>query len=123
MEVTYICRGAKQKALTQRALFLMDFFNRVFGRFVTRGVQKHDNLFSKNPAGLITKNVAFFPSVFCSPSVVLLAFFYRVFWAFRNKEFKTRFKKNAEIFRSCQNKHLLTHLRQEKKITPPLDNI
>jgi hypothetical protein len=54
-----------------------DFFYRVFGRLVTRGVQKHDkNLKKKNPSGLITKNVCFFPSVFFPPpSVVLLDFF------------------------------------------------
>jgi hypothetical protein len=59
------------------SFFIIDFFYRVFGRFVTRGVQKRDkNFFQKNSSGLITKNAAFVPLVvFFSPSVVLLDFF------------------------------------------------
>jgi hypothetical protein len=51
-------------------------FCRVFGRFATRGVQKHENInkkvhlggVQKNPSGAHNKNVAFPPP----PSVVLL---------------------------------------------------
>jgi hypothetical protein len=46
-------------------IFFRFFFNRVFGRFVTRGVIKHDETFSqKNRSGLIIKNAAFVSSFF-----------------------------------------------------------
>jgi hypothetical protein len=55
-KVTYICRSAKKKVVTYKkcgffflrvffftlGCFVRFFFNRVFGRFVTRGVQKRD---------------------------------------------------------------------------------
>jgi hypothetical protein len=54
-KTTCICRSAKKKVATHFILFLFLFlfFNRFlckafFGRFVTRGVQKHEkNVFSK----------------------------------------------------------------------------
>jgi hypothetical protein len=91
-KVTYICCSAKKKGVTCSILFLflffIDFFlPRFFGRFVTRGVQKHRGnknskklFFEKNPSGLITKNVAFFPSgFFFSPSVVWFDFLFIAF--------------------------------------------
>jgi hypothetical protein len=71
-------------------IFSIDFFYRVFGRFVTRGVQKHEKTFHKIPSGLITKNVAFF-----SPSVVLLDFFNRVFGRFVTRGVQKRDKKKT----------------------------
>jgi hypothetical protein len=58
----------KQKPLT--SFYFPISFCSGFGRFVTRGVRKHEKLFSdglfsrKSPSGLITKKPAFFPSVF-----------------------------------------------------------
>jgi hypothetical protein len=70
-KVTYICRSAKKKVVTYFILFLFYFyflsifFKAFFGRFVTRGVQKHGGKkIRKNPSGLITENAAFFSSVF-----------------------------------------------------------
>jgi hypothetical protein len=56
--------------------------------------------------------VGFFSSVFLfSPSVVLLDFFHRVFWAFRNKgDFKTAIKKIEENFPQPPKK-VLTYSR------------
>jgi hypothetical protein len=79
---------------------LIDFFYHVFGRFVTRGVQKHDNFFfQKNPSGLITKNAAFFSSVFFfNPRLFCSIFFYRVFGRFATRGVQKRdTKKIAEI--------------------------
>jgi hypothetical protein len=66
-------------------LIASSIFYRVFGRFVTRGVQKHEKQNpQKNPSWLITKNVAFFRRFF-----FYLGCFARFclsrFWAFRNK--------------------------------------
>jgi hypothetical protein len=68
-KATYICRSAKKKVVTYFILFLFLFLSiflrAVFGRFVTRGVQKHEKLFfRKSPSRLITKNAVFFSSVF-----------------------------------------------------------
>jgi hypothetical protein len=72
-KVTYICRSAKKKVVTYFILFLFLFlflflsicFKALFGRFVTRGVQKHGKKnFRTSPSGLITKNAAFFSSSF-----------------------------------------------------------
>jgi hypothetical protein len=112
-KVTYICRSPEKKVVTYFILFLflffIDFFNRVFGRFVTRGVQKHDKKNRKNPSGLITKNAAFFYSVFFFTLGCFARFFFnRVFWAFRNKgSSKTRLKKSWKYFRSRQKKYLV----------------
>jgi hypothetical protein len=61
------------------------FFNRVFGRFVTRGVRKHDFFGDKNRSGIWAhkKMSPPPPSVFfSSPSVVLLDFFIAFFGRF-----------------------------------------
>jgi hypothetical protein len=60
-EVTYICCGAKKKVVTYSVFFLIDFFDAFFGRFATRGVQKHEKQKSKKiHLGSSQKNVAFF---------------------------------------------------------------
>jgi hypothetical protein len=81
-------------------------FNRIFGRFIKRGVQKHDKIFfHKSPSGLITKKVAFVSSVSFSPSVVLLDCFYRVFGRFVTSRVQNRdYKKSQKFFRSRQSK-------------------
>jgi hypothetical protein len=60
VKVTYICHSPQKK--------VVPYFkkkNRVFGRFVTRGVQKHDLLFNKNPSGIwahhTSQKMFFFP--------------------------------------------------------------
>jgi hypothetical protein len=61
------------------------FFKALFGRFVARGVQKHERKKKrKSPSGLITKNAGFFSSVFCFflPRLFCSIFFYRVFGRF-----------------------------------------
>jgi hypothetical protein len=82
----YLPQPQKQSSHLLLALFyfyfLPDFFNRVLGRFVTRGVHKQGEK-NKNLFGLVTKNVAspprpffFLPlgsRVFCSV-FVLIAF-------------------------------------------------
>jgi hypothetical protein len=70
----------------------------VFGRFVTRGVQTHENQLGelkKKTSGLIKNNVALFSSVFFSPSI-FWSIFYRVFFGVSQQgEFqkKTQLKK------------------------------
>jgi hypothetical protein len=106
-KVTYICRSAKKKVVTYFILFLINFnfivyrffFKAFFGRFVTRGVQKHEkNFFPKKSIWAHHKKCGFFslrffffyPRLFCS------IFFLSRFWAFRNKgSSKTRVKKIA----------------------------
>jgi hypothetical protein len=90
-------------------------FNALFGRFVTRGVQKHEKalFFRKSPSGLITKNVAFFSSVSPPPSLgCLVRFFYRVFGRFATRGVQKRDKKNrAKIFSAPKkSSYLLTSL-------------
>jgi hypothetical protein len=71
-KATYICRSAKKKVVTYFIFIfififiLSNFFRALFGRFVTRGVQKHEKNFlsKKNPSGITTKNAAFVSSVF-----------------------------------------------------------
>jgi hypothetical protein len=72
-KVTYICRSAKKKVVTYFILFLflflsiffIDFFNARFGRFVTRGVQKHEkNFFRKKHLGSSQKMWVFFRPFF-----------------------------------------------------------
>jgi hypothetical protein len=41
MKVTYICRSPQKKACAYFFYLFIDFCYRVFGLFVTRGVQKH----------------------------------------------------------------------------------
>jgi hypothetical protein len=94
-KATYICRGAKKKVVINLFyfyfyfilfLFFIYFFLRAFfGRFVTRGVQKHEKtFFSKKSIGSSQEMRLFFPPFF-SPSVVLFDFFLSRFWAFRDK--------------------------------------
>jgi hypothetical protein len=67
-------------------LLLCRIFYRVLGRFVRRGVQKHEEKkCHKNPSGLITKNVGVFSSVFFPPLGCFARFFLSRFWAFRKK--------------------------------------
>jgi hypothetical protein len=106
----------KKKAVTNSVLFLflflflfpIGFFNAFFGRFVTRGVQKHekDSFSKKCPSGLITENVAFFSSVFFPPpSVVWFDFFHRVFGRFVTRGVQKRDKKKSrENLLSSQKK-------------------
>jgi hypothetical protein len=88
-KATYICRGDKKKVVTYSVLFLflffMDFFKVFFGRFVTRGVQKHGK---KSIWAHHKKCGFFFPQFFFPPSVVSFDFFLSRFWAFRDKERK-----------------------------------
>jgi hypothetical protein len=74
MKVTYICRSPQKKAVTYLLCFVFifyRFFHRVFGRFVTRGVQKHEKTtFFDKSLGSSQKMWGFF-----SPSVVLLDLF------------------------------------------------
>jgi hypothetical protein len=82
-KVTYICRSAKKKVVTYFILFLFlflflsIFLKGVFGAFRNKGSSKtRKKKFRKSPSGLITKNAAFFFSVFFFlPSVVLFDFF------------------------------------------------
>jgi hypothetical protein len=68
-EVTCICCSAKKKVVAYSILFLFlflflflsTFSNAFFGRFVTRGVQKHEkNLFWKKPIWAHHKKCGFF---------------------------------------------------------------
>jgi hypothetical protein len=85
MKATYICRSPKKKALTFSLFFYLfigyrGFLSRFLGRFVTRRVQKHDELFfQKIRLGSSQKMRLFFPPFLFSPPVVLLAFFCRFF--------------------------------------------
>jgi hypothetical protein len=79
--VTYICRGAKKKHSLTRSilflnffLFLICFLNRVFGRFVTRGVQNHDKKLKKSIWAHHKKCGFFFLRFLFNPSAVLLDF-------------------------------------------------
>jgi hypothetical protein len=92
-KVTYICAALKKSShLLYFIIIIFIFhrlcFNALFGRFATRGVQKHENQKSKNPSGLIIKKIGFFslrpppPPPPPPPSVVLFDFFYRVFGRF-----------------------------------------
>jgi hypothetical protein len=80
---------------------LLDF-NRIFGRFVTRGAQKHEFLFQKSPSDgahpLSQKMFPPPPSVFFLPSIVLLDFFNRVSGRFVTRGVQKRDKKLAENF-------------------------
>jgi hypothetical protein len=118
-KVTYIGRSAKKEVVTYFILFLflflffMDFCKAFFGRFVTRGVQKHEKKNRKNLSGLITKNAGFFPPFFFPPLPRLFCSIFCLsrFWAFRNKgSSKTRLKKSRENLLSFQKKYLLTSL-------------
>jgi hypothetical protein len=83
-----------------------------FGRFGTRGVKKHDqNKNQQNSSGLITKNVAIFPSVFFPSLGCFACFFYRVFGRFVTRGVqKHDIKKTRKTFGSCQKKYLLTYV-------------
>jgi hypothetical protein len=94
---------------------VFDFlFKAFFGRFVTRGVQKHEKNNPKNPSGLITKNAAFFLPFFFSPSLGRFRsiFFYRVFGRFAARGVQKRDKTNRAKITSAFKKgtHLLTSL-------------
>jgi hypothetical protein len=87
-KATYICRSAKKKVVTYFILFLflflffIDFFKGVFWAFRNKVSSKTRKklFFRKSPSRLITKNAAFFSSVFFfPPSVVLFDFFYIAF--------------------------------------------
>jgi hypothetical protein len=128
-KVTYICRSAKQKVVTYFILFLflflffIDFFKGFFGRFVTRGVQKHENLFSrKSPSGRSSQKIRPFPPpfFFLSPWVVLFDFFCHVFGRFVTRGVQKRDKKKSrENPLSFQKKHLLTSLPPPLFHSPP----
>jgi hypothetical protein len=94
--------------------------NRVFGRFITRGVQKHD-FFPTKIHWAHHKECGFFFLRFFFFSLGCFArFFLSRFWAFRNKgNSKTRLKKSQKFFRSRQKTHLLPHVTFFF-LTPPL---
>jgi hypothetical protein len=94
-KVTYICRSAKKKVVTLFLflflfLFFIDFFLKAFfGRFVTRGVQKHEkNFFPKISIWAHHKKCGFFPLrfFFFYPRLFCSIFFLSRFWAFRNNK-------------------------------------
>jgi hypothetical protein len=84
------------------------FCYRVFGGFVTRGVQEHEkHNFLKVPSGLITKNVAFFPFLFFSLGCFSRGIF-RVFGRFVTKGVQKRDNKNrGQIFAAAAAKKKL----------------
>jgi hypothetical protein len=62
VNVHLLQRKKKSSYLLYFIFIFIVFFHRFvltqfFGRFVTRGVQKHEKKIRKNPSGLITKNV------------------------------------------------------------------
>jgi hypothetical protein len=125
-KVTYICCSAKKKVVTYFILFLYLFllfssfcFNAFFGRFVTRGVQKHNknlfsNLFSKKSIWAHHKKCGFvfvlfflfFPSVVWF-DLVFIAFL--DFGRFVTRGVQTRDKKNrAKMISACKKKKVTT---------------
>jgi hypothetical protein len=111
MEVTcivHICRSPKKRQSLNSLpfLFFIDFFNRVFWRFVTRGrVQKHEILFSKKNPGSSQKNVALFPlRLFSLPRLFFARFYLIAFLAFRNKGVQKRLKKNRGKLSAARQK-------------------
>jgi hypothetical protein len=91
-------------------LFFIYFFYRIFGCFVTRGVQKHEKqiLGWKKTSGLITHHkkcgffflrfFSFLPRLFCS------IFFYRVFGRFVTRGVKKMRLKNRGNFSAAAKK-------------------
>jgi hypothetical protein len=119
-KATYICRGAKKKVVTYFILFLFLFlFFRIllrafFGRFVTRGVQKHEkHCFSKKYISAHHKKCGvFFLRFFFFSLGCFVRFFLSRFRAFRDKgSSKTPLKKIARKSPQLPKK-VLTYLRR-----------
>jgi hypothetical protein len=71
----------------QLIIFSLICFYRVFGRFVTRGVQKHEKtfVFEKVHLGSSQKNAGFFSSIVFSSLGCFARFFLSRSWAFHGK--------------------------------------
>jgi hypothetical protein len=81
-KVTYICCSTKKQVVTYSLFFSSIFFNALFGRFITRGVQKHEKQIPKKSIWAHHTKCFFFVRP-PPPSVVWDDLFNRVFgfWA------------------------------------------
>jgi hypothetical protein len=100
MKVTCICRSPQKSSyLLTLFYFFIDFFNRVFGRFATRGLQKHDFFPQKSIWAHHKKCGFFFLGCFFSLGCFARFFLNRVFG-----RFVTRGVKNPEEFSAAAKK-------------------
>jgi hypothetical protein len=116
-----IAKGGRSYLLLFLFLFYLKLFNRVFvfGRFVTRGVQKHHFFFfSEKSISAHHKKCGFFSSDFFFSLGCFLDFFNRVFGRFITRGVQKRDKKIAGMFPQLPKK-VLTYLRNFFFHAPP----
>jgi hypothetical protein len=96
-------------ALLKSFFFFVDFCH-VFGHFVTRGVQKHDEKQLKKIHLGSSQKMWLFSLHFFSPSVVLFDFFNHVFGRFVTRGVQKRDENSRKFSRSRQKSTYLRHI-------------